>query len=167
MMIFSSSSFDVDLEADRAPELVGQAQLLVVAAQHLDVGDLALGQELARAGRRQPLADERLVGRGLDGHPLQRPLPAAAPGTISWVLPSVSSSPSRSTARPTRSPRRKDAVQAAQVAEQEAPVGLAEDLGVLLGDDPVEDLHRVVGVAPDGGDGPELELPTPVVAVRR
>ena len=44
------------------------------------------------------------------------------------------------------------AVQAAEIAEQEAPVGLADDLRVLLGDDAVEDLQRVVGVAADGVD---------------
>ena len=56
------------------------------------------------------------------------------------------------------------AVQAAEIAEQEAPVGLADDLGVLLGDDAVEDLERVVGVAPDRVDGPELELASLIVA---
>ena len=50
------------------------------------------------------------------------------------------------------------AVQAAEIAEQVAAVGLAHDLGVLLGDDAVEDLERVVGMTPDRVDGAELEL---------
>ena len=56
------------------------------------------------------------------------------------------------------------AVQAAEVAEQEPPVGLADDLRVLLGDDAVEDLQRVVGVPADGVDGTELVLAPLVVA---
>ena len=56
------------------------------------------------------------------------------------------------------------AVEAAEVAEQEAPVRLADDLRVLLGDDAVEDLDRVVGVAADGVDRAELELAPLVVS---
>ena len=64
---------EVHLEADRSPELVGEAQLLVVAAQHLDVDDLLLGQEVARRRRRLDLlADERLGRRRRDGHLLQQ-----------------------------------------------------------------------------------------------
>ena len=64
---------EVDLEADRAAELVREAQLLVVAAQDLDVEDLLLGQELARRGRRLDLlADERLGRRGRDRDLLQQ-----------------------------------------------------------------------------------------------
>ena len=40
---------------------------------------------------------------------------------------------------------------------------LADDLGVLLGDDPVQDLDHVVRVAADGGDGRQLVL-LPAVA---
>ena len=49
-------------------------------------------------------------------------------------------------------------VQAAEIAEKIAAVGLAHDLGVLLRDDAVENLERVVGMTPDRVDGPELEL---------
>ncbi len=55
-------------------------------------------------------------------------------------------------------------VQAAEVTKQKAPVGLADDLRVLLGDDAIEDLQRVVGVPADGVDGPELVLAPLVVS---
>ena len=50
------------------------------------------------------------------------------------------------------------AVERAQVAQQEAAVGGALDLRVLLRDDPIEDLDRVVGMAADRVEGGELEL---------
>ncbi len=50
------------------------------------------------------------------------------------------------------------AVQGAEVAQEEPPVGVPLDLAVLLRDDPVEDLDRVVGVAPDRVERDELEL---------
>ena len=55
-------------------------------------------------------------------------------------------------------------VQAAEVAEEVASVRLAQHLRVLLGDDPIEDLQRVVGVAADGVDRGELVLAPLVVS---
>ena len=49
-------------------------------------------------------------------------------------------------------------VQAAEITEKIVAVGLAHDLGVLLRDDAVEDLKRVVGMTPDRVHSPELEL---------
>ena len=56
-------------------------------------------------------------------------------------------------------------VQAAEVPEEKAAVGLAQHLRVLLGDDPIENLQRVVGVTADGVDRGELVL-APLVAYR-
>jgi hypothetical protein len=50
------------------------------------------------------------------------------------------------------------AVQRPQVAQQEAPVAGALDLRVLLRDDPIEDLDRVVRVPAQGVERPKLEL---------
>src|SRR5262249_31207107 len=55
------------------------------------------------------------------------------------------------------------AVQRSQVAEEELVLRRTLDLRMLLGDDAVEDLDGVVGVAPDGVEGGELEL-LPIVA---
>jgi len=54
-------------------------------------------------------------------------------------------------------------VHAPEIAEQELAVGLAHDLGVLLGHDAVQDLKRVVGMATNGIDGAELVLATLIV----
>ena len=50
------------------------------------------------------------------------------------------------------------AVERAQVAQQVPAVGGALDLRVLLRDDPIEDLDRVVGMAADRVERGELEL---------
>ena len=156
---------EVDLEADRSPELVGEAELLVVAAQHLDVEDLFLGQELARRRRRLDLlANQRVAGRRRDRHLLQHRflrrffLKCQAGRTEHDLVVFLQDVLVHALAAQERS------VQAAEIAEQVAPVGLAHDLGVLLGDDAVENLERVVGMAPDRIDGPELELASLIVA---
>ena len=144
---------EVDLEPDRASELVGQTQLLVVAPQDLDVRDLLLGQKFVRGGRRlEPLADQRLGTRWGDGDLLQERI---APG-VGRVLeggraqgdlvPFFQDSIGQAFAL------EEGAVQAAEIAKQEGPVTLANDLGVFLGHDTVQDLHRVVRMPPDGVD---------------
>ena len=50
------------------------------------------------------------------------------------------------------------AVQRAQIAQQEAAVGGALNLCVVLGDDAIEDLDRVFGMAADRVEGGKLEL---------
>ena len=50
------------------------------------------------------------------------------------------------------------AVQRPQIAQQVAAIRRPLDLGVLLRDDPIQDLDRVVGVAPDRVERSELEL---------
>jgi hypothetical protein len=50
------------------------------------------------------------------------------------------------------------AVQRPQVAQQVAPIGRSLDLRVLLRDDPIEDLDRVVGMPADRVESSELEL---------
>src|SRR6185312_1272627 len=50
------------------------------------------------------------------------------------------------------------AVQRAEIAQQEAAVTAAKNLRVLLRDDAVENLDRIVGMAADGVDRRELEL---------
>src|SRR6185369_5127094 len=55
-------------------------------------------------------------------------------------------------------------VQAPEITEEIAAVGLPHDLRMLLGDDAVEDLERVVRMAPDGVHGAELELASLIVA---
>ena len=142
-----------------------EAQLLVVAAQHLDVEDLALGQELARGGRRLDLlADERLGRRGRDRHLLQqrvlrRALLEGQAGRAEHDLVAVAE---HVLADPLAAQER--AVEAAEIAEQEVTVGLPDDLGVLLGHDAVQDLQRVVGMTTDRVDRPELVLAALVVA---
>ena len=62
---------EIELAADRLGQLVPDAQALVVAAQHLLVGDRPLGQELA-ARRVDALANVALGHARSDGHALQR-----------------------------------------------------------------------------------------------
>ena len=50
------------------------------------------------------------------------------------------------------------AVQTAEVAVEEMPIRLADDLRMSLGNDAVEDLDDVVGMAPDGGHRAQLVL---------
>ena len=111
------------------------------------------------------LADEGLGGRGRDGHLLEQRVAAQ---TVSWkvrvVEPSMISSPSLQHVLAHALAAQERAVQAAEVAEQETAVRLPHDLRVLLGDDAVQDLQRVVGVPPDRVDGAELVLAALVAA---
>jgi len=60
-----------DLEPDRASELVRDAELLVVAPQHLDVVDFLFGQELATRRGADALPDVAVGQPGRDGDALQ------------------------------------------------------------------------------------------------
>jgi hypothetical protein len=148
---------EIELAADGAGELVADAEALVVAAELLVVGDLALGREVAgrrldalpdvalgQARRdRDPvlrLLDRRLVDEEEPGRP-HRDLVAVGQDVVADALAAD-----------------EGAVQRAQVAQQEAAVGAALDLRVLLRDDPVEDLDRVVRMAADRVERGELEL---------
>ena len=149
-----SSSRPID-----ARQLVGDAQPLVVAAQDLDVADLASRAGSRRRRRLDLLADVAPRSAAARSSPSAAATPAAG---FSWnirrVEPSMISSPSLQEVLADALAAQERAVQAAEIAEQVAAVGLAQDLGVLLRDDAVEDLERVVGMAPDRVEGAELEL---------
>jgi hypothetical protein len=154
---------EVELGAEGAGQLVGHAQLLVVAAQQAFVPDLALGEEIARGLGGDLVPDVAVGGGGRDGDALQ--------GKV--FRPLVDEQEARRSQRDLVGIGEDvlgdalaadvSAVQRTEVAEQETPVRHARDLRVLLGDDPVQHLDGVVRVAPDGVEGSELEL-LPVVA---
>ena len=148
---------EVELAADRARQLVADAQALVVAAQDLVVGDLALRHEVAGVGL-DAAADVALGQAGRDRHALERVVglrlvdehdARRAHRELVAVAEVVVADPLAAHER---------AVQRAQVAQQVAPVGRALDLRVLLRDDAIEDLDRVVGMPADRVEGGELEL---------
>ena len=149
---------DVDLQPDGPAQLVGQAQLLVVAAQGFGIADLALGQELGGAGcldllvnqcigqRSLPNADPLRRLGGLAGLFLEDELRPAqhdfvAFGEDAFIDALI---------------LEERAVQTAEVAVEEVAVGLADDLRMFLGNDAVEDLDDVVGMATNGGHRAQL-----------
>ena len=136
--------------------LAGQ-QPLVVAPQVLVVGDLPLRHEVAGVGldaaadvalgqaRRDRHAPERVVGLWLvgeyDTRRAHRELVAVGQVVIGDSLASHE--------RP---------VERLEVAQQESAIRRPLDLGVLLRDDPVEDLDRVIRMTSDRVERGELEL---------
>ena len=114
-------------------------------------------------GGLQALADQGLVGGGLDADPFEHGLRGAlvvedqlgaAQGQLVALAEQVLADPLAA---------EEGAVEAAEIAVEEGAAGLADDLGMFLRHDPVEDLHHVVGVTADGRHGAELDLP-PTIA---
>ena len=154
---------EVELETDLFLQFVDDAQLLVVPAEGVVVLDLGRRKEAIRGLRGDLVADVALGdGRARRGD--------GNLGALGPALPLVVEDEPRVAHRHVVAvaqrvlvhahPVDERAVQALQVLEQ-VLAALQGDRGVVLGHDAVQELQRIVGVAADRGERPQLDVAGP------